>query len=266
MDAVQRALVDALETATPAALATVVKTLGSSPRAVGAKMLVYADGRIVGSVGGGDMERRVIRSAQTAIQEGKPQYLDFKLSHPERGDPMVCGGEMEIYVEPLLMTPTLLIVGAGHVGAACAELAKFLGFRVVVLDDRPDFLSREKFPTADELHAGDLVPLLEAHEITPQTYVLLVTRDHNLDAALLRVVIHQPAAYIGMLGSKRRVLTVFGMLKQEGAPPGLLARVHAPVGLEIDAETPQEIAVSIMAEIIKEGKRGTREPSQPAMR
>jgi xanthine dehydrogenase accessory factor len=250
MDAVQRALVDALEKQIPAATATVVKTHGSAPRAVGAKMLVYADGKIVGSVGGGEMEKRVIEVAQDAIRQAKPQYLDFNLSKPERGDPMVCGGEMEIFVEPLVTTPTLLIVGAGHVGAACAELGKFLGFRVVVIDDRAEFLTREKFPTTDELRAGDVAQEIQRVEITPLTYVVLVTRAHTLDAALLRAVIDSPAAYIGMLGSQRRVLTVFEILKQEGVSDETLKRVHAPIGIEINAETPQEIAVSIMAEII----------------
>lgn len=251
MDTLQHALVEALEKNTPAALATVVKTIGSSPRAVGAKMLVYADGSIVGSVGGGEMEKRVIEDARAVIQSGQPRYLDFNLSKPERGDPMVCGGEMEIFVEPLITTPTLLIAGAGHVGAACAELGKFLGLRVVVIDDRPQFLSREKFPTADELRAGDLIEQLRASEITARTYVVLVTRAHTLDAELLRAVIESPAPYIGMLGSKRRVLTVFEILKQQGISDEQLARVHAPIGLEIEAETPQEIAVSIMGQIIQ---------------
>lgn len=251
MDSVQRALVDALEKQIPAAVATVVKTHGSAPRAVGAKMLVYADGTIAGSVGGGEMERRVIETAQEAIRQGAPRYLDFNLSKPERGDPMVCGGEMEIFVEPLLTTPTLLLVGAGHVGAACAELGKFLGFRVVVIDDRPEFLAREKLPHADELRAGDVVQEIGKVEITPQTFVVLVTRAHTLDADLLRALISKPAAYIGMLGSKRRALTVFALLKQEGVSDETLQRVHAPIGIEINAETPQEIATSILAEIIR---------------
>ncbi|MBI4675070.1 MAG: XdhC family protein [Chloroflexi bacterium] len=248
---IQRALVEALQNQTQAAVVTVVKTLGSSPRAVGAKMLVYPDGKIVGSVGGGEMEQRVIAEAQIAMREGKPRYLDFNLSKPERGDPLVCGGEMEIFVEPLLSTPTLVIVGAGHVGAACAELGKFLGFRVVVIDDRPEFLTREKFPTADELYAGEVVHELAKFPITAQTCIVLVTRAHTLDADLLRAVIDKPGAYIGMLGSQRRVLTVFEMLKQEGVSDEQLKRVHAPIGIEIHAETPQEIAVSIMAEIIQ---------------
>jgi xanthine dehydrogenase accessory factor len=255
MDSVYRALIDALQSNKPTAVATIVKTMGSSPRNVGSKMLVYPDGAIVGSVGGGELEARVISEAQAAMRDGKPRYLDFTLSNEERGDPLICGGEMEIFVEPLLTTPTLVIIGAGHIGAACMELAKFLGFRVVLVDDRPELLTREKFPMADEIHTGDLVEEIGKLDFTAQTCIVLVTRAHTTDAPVLRAVIDKPAAYIGMLGSKRRVLTVFEMLKQEGVSEELLARVHAPIGIEISAETPQEIAVSIMAEVIK-AKRG----------
>ncbi len=251
MQQVYKALAESIEQNKPAAVATIVKTMGASPREVGAKMLVYADGTIVGSVGGGEMEARVIAEAKAVIRDGKPRYLDMNLSNEERGDPLICGGEMEIFVEPILATPTLLIVGAGHIGAACAELAKFLGMRVVVVDDRAEMLTREKFPTADELCLGDVVEELGKIQITPQTSIVLVTRAHTVDAPALRAVINKPAAYIGMLGSKRRVLTVFEMLKQAGVSDDAFARVHAPIGIEIGAETPQEIAVSILAEVVK---------------
>ena len=251
MDAVSQALIDALQNNKPAALATVVKTRGASPRDVGAKMLVYPDGAIVGSVGGGEMELRVIAAAKEALADGKPRYLDLT-THPEqRDDPSTCGGEMEIFVEPLLMTPTLVIVGAGHVGAAIAQLARTLGFRIVVLDDRPEFVTPENFPYADERIAGDLVTKIREIEITPRTYVVLVTRNHALDADLLSAIVEKPAAYIGMLGSKRRAITAKETLQQQGASEAALTRVHAPIGLDIYAETPQEIAVSIIAEIIQ---------------
>jgi xanthine dehydrogenase accessory factor len=256
MDPVSQALVDVLQNNRPAALATVVKTRGASPREAGAKMLVYPDGAIVGSVGGGEMELRVIAAAKEAIRDGKPRYLDMTLSNEQRGDPMICGGEMEIFVEPLLTTPTLVIVGAGHIGAAVAQLGRFLGFRIVVLDDRPEFVTPENFPHADERFAGDVVAKVREMEITPQTYVVLVTRAHTLDAALLGAVVEKDAAYIGMLGSKRRVLTVMETLKQQGVSAAALARVHAPIGLEIHAETPQEIAVSIVAEMIQVKHKG----------
>ncbi len=252
MDPVLQALVDALQNNQPAALATVVKTRGASPREAGAKMLIYPDGAIVGSVGGGAMELRVIAAAQDALRDGKPRYLDTSLSNESRGDPMICGGEMEIFVEPLGLTETLVVVGAGHIGAAVARLGQSLGFRVVVLDDRPEFVAPDRFPHADERRVGDLVQEIGKLEITPRTYVVLVTRAHTLDTQLLGAVVDKPAAYIGMLGSKRRVLTVMESLQQQGASPAALARVHAPIGLDIHAETPEEIAVSILAEIISE--------------
>jgi xanthine dehydrogenase accessory factor len=258
MDAISQAIVDVLQNNKPAALATVVKTRGASPRNAGAKMLVYPDGTIVGSVGGGEMELRVIAAAKDALRDGQPRYLDMTLSNEQRGDPMICGGEMEIFVEPLLTAPTLVIVGAGHIGAAVAQLGKFLGFRIVVLDDRLEFVTPENFPHADERIAGDIVAKIRDIEITPQTYVVLVTRAHTLDAALLGAVVEKPAAYIGMLGSQRRVLTVMDTLKHQGISEAALARVHAPIGIEIHAETPEEIAVSILAEIIQIKKQKAR--------
>jgi xanthine dehydrogenase accessory factor len=255
VDQFYKALAESIQQNKPAAIATVVKTVGSSPREIGSKMLVYPDGSIVGSVGGGEMEARVIEAAKESIRGGKPSYLDMTLSDETRGDPLICGGEVEIFVEPLLAAPTLLIVGAGHIGAACAELGKFLGFRVVMVDDRSELMTRDKLPAADELHAGDMGAELRKLEITPQTYIVLVTRAHTTDAPVLREIIHKPAAYIGMLGSKRRVLTVFEMLKQEGIAEEAFQSVHAPIGISIGAETPQEIAVSIMGEIIRE-RRG----------
>lgn len=251
MDAVYQALIECIQQNKPAAIATVVKVMGSSPREVGAKMLVYPDGSIIGSVGGGEMELRVIRAARDAIRDGKPRYLDMTLSDDVRGDPMICGGEMEIFVEPLQRPPTMLIIGAGHIGVACAQLAKSLGFRVVVWDDRAELATREHVPSADELETGDIVEKLQTLEVLPQTYIVLVTRLHTLDAELLRAAIDKPANYIGMLGSERRVLTVFKMLREQGVREEDLGRVHAPIGVKIGAETPAEIAVSIMAEVIQ---------------
>lgn len=145
----------------------------------------------------------------------------------------------------------MLIIGAGHIGVACAQLAKSLGFRVVVWDDRAELATREHVPSADELETGDIVGKLQTLEVLPQTYIVLVTRLHTLDAELLRAAIDKPASYIGMLGSERRVLTVFKMLREQGVREEDLGRVHAPIGVKIGAETPAEIAVSIMAEVIQ---------------
>ncbi|CAG0950379.1 putative xanthine dehydrogenase subunit A [Anaerolineae bacterium] len=251
MDPVSQALIDAIQNNKPAALATVVKTRGVTPREAGAKMLVYPDGKIVGTVGGSTMELRVITEARAVIREGKPRYLELTLADDEHGAPREDAGAMEIFVEPLSLAPTLVIVGAGHVGAAVAQLAKPLGFRITVLDDRVDFVTPDNFPHADERIAGDLVEKIRDVEITPQTYVVIVTRNHALDPELLGAIVEKDAAYIGMLGSARRAATVMDTLKQRGISVTALARVHAPIGIEINAETPQEIAVSIMAEIIQ---------------
>ncbi|MGE5141717.1 MAG: XdhC family protein, partial [Rudaea sp.] len=224
MDPFYRALKEVIEQDRPAAVATIVKTLGSSPRDVGSKMLVYPDGSIVGSVGGGAMEARVIEAALESLRDGRPRYLDMTLSNEERGDPLICGGEMEIFVEPLLATPTLLIVGAGHIGAALAQSGKKLGFRIELIDDRAELVTAERFPDADEIHIGDAASELTKLDTAPQTYIVLATRAHSLDVPVLRAAIAKSAAYIGMLGSKRRVLAVFNVLKEEGVPEETLER------------------------------------------
>ena len=250
MDTVSQALIDVLQNNKPAALATVVKTRGTTPRNAGAKMLVYTDGTIVGTIGGGETEMQVIAAAKNAIADGQPRYLDMKLANQGHGDPTASDDAMEIFVEPLLTAPTLVIVGAGHVGAAVAHLGKRLGFRIVVLDDLPELVTVEKFPDADERIVGDIVANVRELKITPQTYIVLATRAHALDAQLLGALIDKLAAYIGMLGSDRRATTALNALRQQGVDESLLARLHAPIGIEINAETPEEIAVSIMAEII----------------
>lgn len=259
MDAFSQALVDVLQNHRPAALATVVKTRGSSPRSAGAKMLVFPDGTIVGTVGGGVVEERVRATAAEVLRDRTPRYVQIGVE--ERRDAQPCGGEMDIFVEPLLTAPTLVLVGAGHVGAAVAQLAQFLGFRIVVLDDRPDFVSEENFPCADERISGDPVMRLSEIQTTPDTFIVLATRTHALDPALLGAIVGKPAAYIGMLGSERRAQVAVEALKKGGISEEALARLHAPVGIEIGAETPQEIAVSIMAEIIQvKNSRGSENP------
>lgn len=249
MDTFSHALVDALQTGKPAALATVVKTRGSTPRRPGAKMLIYPDGSFVGTVGGGVVEERVKAAGIEVLRERTARCVEIGVE--TRDDAQACGGEMEIFVEPLLTRPTLLLVGAGHVGAAVAQLAQFAGFRVVVLDDRPEFVTAENFPHADERIAGEPAAQLGQIEITPETYIVLATRSHALDPALLGAVLNKPAAFIGMLGSERRAKAAIDALKKQGVASETLTRLHAPIGLDIHAETPEEIAVSILAEIIK---------------
>ncbi len=244
----------------PVALCTIVASRGSTPRRVGSKMLVLPGGQMVGSVGGGEMEGRVIEAALAALADGQPRTLTYQLTDPSRGDPGVCGGTVEIYVEPIIPPPTIVVAGAGHVGRAVAHLAKFLGFRVVVTDDRPEFCTPEAVPDADEYLPIPLADLPAQIPITHYTYLILTTRNVMIDIPALPALLDTPAAYIGIIGSKRRWATTQEKLIAAGVPPEKLARITSPMGLELNAETPEEIAMSIMAEIVmlRRGGEGGR--------
>ncbi len=243
-----------------AALCTVIHSEGSTPRHVGSKMLVYPDGHFIGSIGGGDLEHRVLDEAWIALAEGKPRRLRYNMVDPHRGDPGVCGGTVEIFVEPILPPPLMIIVGGGHVGKAVAHLAKWLGFRVAVSDDRPEFCTPEAIPDADAFYPCRLSELPKHVSITRHTYLVLTTRGSAIDVEGLPALLETPAAYIGIIGSKRRWLTTANALRKQGIDEEKLARVHSPIGLEIQAETPEEIAVSILAEIIMLRRGGSGHP------
>lgn len=176
--------------------------------------------------------------------------LEYQMTDPERGDPGVCGGQVEVYVEPIQPKPTLVVIGVGHVGKAVAHLAHWLGFWVVVSDDRPEFCTPQSIPDADEYIPGAMADLAKSLEITPWTYLVLTTRGVNVDIEGLPALIETTAGYIGVIGSQRRWATARKQLMDKGIPPEKLARVRSPIGLELNAETPEEIAVSILAEII----------------
>jgi xanthine dehydrogenase accessory factor len=220
-------------------------------------MLVYPDGRIVGTIGGGEMEGRVVREALEAIRRGEPRLLQYELSDPRGGDPGVCGGEVEVFVEPIARRPTVLVVGAGHVGQAVAHLAHWLGFRVVVSDDREEFANAKVVPEADEIVVGPLQDLPSRTKIDDVTYVLLTTRGVSVDVAGLPALLETPAAYIGVIGSRRRWETAAETLRAQGVPEEKIGRVVSPMGLELNAETPEEIAVSMLAEVILRRRGGT---------
>ncbi len=260
MEAIFEGIAEAGRKGQPVALVTVVRARGSVPRHEGSKMLVYPDGSILGSVGGGEMEARAIAEALAALKEGRPRLVDYTLVNPKEGDPGICGGEVTMFVDPLIPPPTLLIVGAGHVGRAVAFLGRWLGFRIVIYDDRPDYATSEAVADADRRLTGPLDEALKDVQFTPDTYIVAVTRSYPMDVALLRQVLDVPAAYIGIMGSRRRVLEVFKALRDEGVPEEKLARVHGPIGLELNAETPEEIAVSILGEIIMLRRGGSGEP------
>jgi len=220
-------------------------------------MLVFPDGSILGTVGGGELENRVLAEALETLRDGKARLLEYNMADPQRGDPGVCGGQVEVFVEPILPQPLLVVIGGGHVGKAVAHLAKWLGFRVAVSDDRSEFCTPEAVPDADEFYPLPLGELPQQLQITSQTYLVLTTRGVDVDVAGLPALLDSPAAYIGVIGSKRRWATAVKEIKQVGVTEEKLARVHSPIGLEIQAETPEEIAVSIMAEVLLVRAGGT---------
>ncbi|VAW38681.1 Xanthine and CO dehydrogenases maturation factor, XdhC/CoxF family [hydrothermal vent metagenome] len=244
-------LLAAQQAGKPVVLATVIKAHGSVPRRSGSKMLVFADGRISGSIGGGEMESRVVDEALLALQDGRSRLLPYTLVEPSKGDPGVCGGEVEIYIEPYPPPATLLIIGCGHVGRAVAQLGKAVGYRIVVNDDRQALATAENMPDADLHLPGSIKEVLTQSPITSNTYIIMVTRNVTVDREIIPHIIHSPARYIGVMGSRRRWTETQKLLIADGLKAEDLARIHAPIGLEIEAETPEEIAVSILAQIIQ---------------
>lgn len=213
-------------------------------------MLVYEDGSFSGTVGGGEVESRVIREAVEALKDGRPRLLSYDMVDPRQGDPGVCGGQLEVFVEPILARPSLLIIGGGHVGKAVAHLAHWLNFRVIVSDDRVEFCTPQANPDADQFLPVKMGEIPSQFKISSQTYIVLTTRGVNVDIEGLPALLNSPAAYIGVIGSRRRWSVTRKALLEAGVSEEILSRVHSPMGLELNAETPEEIAVSIMAEVI----------------
>jgi xanthine dehydrogenase accessory factor len=232
-----------------AILATVVQVKGSGPREVGSKILIKDDGSLVGTIGGGTLEAMVCREAMSVLRQGKAKMLHFDLKG-EEGDEMLCGGEMDIFIEPVFPSPTLFIFGAGHVSLSIYRIATLVGFRVVVIDDRTEFANPERFPQADEIFAEDFSAAFSRLTVNSSSYIAIVTRGHQLDETVLEWAVKTEARYIGMIGSKNKNEAVFAHLRSRGISEENLQQVHAPIGLDIGAETPEEIAVSIMAELI----------------
>jgi xanthine dehydrogenase accessory factor len=250
METIYRALAEIERLNESAALCTVTKSEGSTPRHTGSKMLVYPDGRFIGTVGGGELENRVINEAKQAITDGRSKLLHYNMSDPSNGDPGVCGGQVEVFVEPIIPPATLVIIGGGHVGKAVTHLGKWLGFHVVISDDRPEFCNKESIPDADDFLICPMIDLPNHLKIDHLTYIILTTRGSSVDADGLPSLLDSSAAYIGVIGSKRRWATTTKELISRGIPQEKFSRIHSPIGLELHAETPNEIAVSIMAEIL----------------
>jgi xanthine dehydrogenase accessory factor len=232
-------------------VATIVSVRGSIPSFRTAKMLVRDDGSIVGTIGGGCVEADVWQAAREVMEEEKPRTLTFNLNqNPKYDTGLVCGGTLDIFIEPVLPVPVLYLFGAGHVAVNLYKVAHNAGFDVIVVDDRDTYANRERFPEAREIHAEDFEQTMAKLAPNESAYVVIVTRGHRDDMRVLRWAVQTPARYIGMIGSKRKVIAIYHELEKEGLPPELFDRVHAPVGLDIGAVTPEEIAVAITAELI----------------
>lgn len=231
------------------ALATIVQCVGSSPQKEGAKMLVRDDGSIAGSLGGGCLEAEVIQAARMTITDGAPRTIPFHLTEKHGG--LVCGGKVLVYIEPVIPEPRLIILGAGHVGKALSTAARFAGFWVAVVDDREEFANRENIPDATEIIVHDFETAFSRVAADKGTYVVIATRGHNHDLDALRAALRTPALYVGLLGSRRKRALLFKTLGDEGFGQEEIDRVIIPVGLSIGSVTPEEIAVSIMAQIIQ---------------
>jgi len=231
-----------------AALATVVRTDRSVPRRVGAAMVVFDDGRTEGTVGGGEMEARVVAEALEALVDGRARLVHYRLVDPAVGDPGVCGGEADIYVEPYMPTATMLIVGAGHVGRAVCHLARWTGWDPVVWDDRSELL--DDLPDASRVLSGPITEALGSARIDARSAIVVVTRNVALDLEILPPLLATDAGYIGVMGSARRWSTTRRLLVGAGVDEASLGRIRTPIGVEIGAETPEEIAISILAEVV----------------
>jgi xanthine dehydrogenase accessory factor len=255
------AVADALERGEAAALVTIVATTGSTPQRVGAKMLVFGDGRIVGTIGGGCYENDAFGKAREAIRSRRPQLVHYELDDDfaqETG--LICGGQMDVYIEPIEPSPELYIVGAGHVAFHLAKVAHEVGFRIHVVDDREKFANADRFPTAVEIVVDDIPAWIARANLPPHAYAVIVTRGHTNDLEALRALAPRELRYLGLIGSRAKVARIYDALVDDRMSAEALARVHAPIGLDIGAVTPQEIAVSILAELIavKHGKDDPR--------
>ncbi len=233
-----------------AILATVVSSKGSAPRNAGAKMIIREDGTSIGSIGGGRLEYQIQGKAMELMNSNEPQMVHFDLSGKEK-DGMICGGQMDVFLEPIVSQETLYIFGAGHISQSTAAMAKMLGFRVVVIDPRSEYNNVERFPGADSLVVEPFEDSFSKLTVDGQSYIVICTTGHKSDEPCLQFAVGTEAKYVGMMGSRKKVKEVKERLMQKGVSSQQLDRLHAPVGVAIGAETPQEIAISILSEVIK---------------
>jgi xanthine dehydrogenase accessory factor len=242
------------------AVATIVNVRGSIPSFETAKMLVRDDGSIFGTIGGGCVEADVWQAARQVMEEEKPRTLTFNLNqNPKYDTGLVCGGTLDVFIEPILPRALLYVFGGGHVSVNLYKVAQNAGFDVIVVDDREAYANRERFPEAQQVIAEDFDQAIAKLSPTESSYIVIVTRGHRDDMRVLRWAVQTRARYVGMIGSKRKTIAIFRELEREGLSAALFDRVHAPIGLDIGAITPEEIAISITAELIAVRRNVERE-------
>jgi len=233
------------------ALATIVQVRGSIPSFESAKLLVREDGSMVGTIGGGCVEAEVWNAAREVISSGKPRHMSFSLGQDAAYDNgLICGGQLDVFVECIEPQPAAIIFGGGHISKSLARVLDLAGFRVSVSDNRESFANRERFPEAAEIHSDEYEDLYPKLTITESTYIVIVTRGHRDDMRVLRWAVTTPAKYIAMIGSRRKVISVIRELEKEGIGTEAFDRIYAPMGFEIGAVSPEEIAISVGAEMI----------------
>lgn len=233
------------------ALATIVQVRGSIPGFQSAKLLVREDGSMVGTIGGGCVEAEVWNAAREVMETGKPRNMSFSLGQDAAYDNgLICGGQLEVFVECIAPQPAALIFGGGHISKSLAKVLDLAGFRVSVIDNREAFASKERFPEAAEVHAAEYEDVFPSLAVTESSYIVIVTRGHRDDMRVLRWAVNTQARYIAMIGSRRKTISVVKELEKEGIPRAAFDRVSAPMGLEIGAVSPEEIAISVTAEMI----------------
>jgi xanthine dehydrogenase accessory factor len=233
------------------ALATIVQVKGSIPSFESAKLLVREDGSMMGTVGGGCVEAEVWNTAREVLDTERPRNLSFNLGQDAAYDNgLICGGQLNIFVEPVIPQPRAYIFGGGHVSKSISKVASMAGFSTVIVDDREAFANAERFPEAEETHAEEYEAVFPRLNINSSSYLIIVTRGHRDDMRVLRWAVTTPARYIAMIGSKRKTISVIHELEKEGMARELFEKIFAPMGLDIGAESPEEIAVSVVAEMI----------------
>jgi len=233
------------------ALATIVEVNGSIPSFQAAKLLVREDGSMIGTIGGGCVEAEVWNAAREVIATGKPRNMSFSLGQDAAYDNgLICGGQLQVFVECVTPEPSALIFGGGHISKSLCKVLDLAGFRTTVVDNRETYANRERFPEAAEIHAEEYEDVFPQLFVNDSTYIVIVTRGHRDDMRVLRWAVATGARYIAMIGSKRKTISVIRELEKEGLPTAVFERIYAPMGFDIGATSPEEIAISVAAEMI----------------